>query len=179
MEQRKSTVTLANGEQVSWEEFSCWTANKQRMGLNPHAKKMSWGISHSEKMRQIVKASYGNGTRKTNWNYGGKNGRARAVMTPAGEFSSLKESIEHYGVSVGKMRDWMRKTRSSEFYYLELLGDQEKQKLNPGKRAVITPSGIFESINATARHYGVGIRTIKTWIRTMRKDEFSYSNINL
>ena len=173
MEKKQARVTLANGGQVSWEEFSCWTANKQRMGLNPHAKNMFWGVDHSKKMQQIVKASYENGTRKTNWNFGGKNGMAKSVMTPAGEFSSLKEVREHYGVSAVKLRDWMHKTRCDEFYFLETATSVTGK--GSSAKVVITPDGKFESINATARHYGVGVRTIKTWIRTMRKDEFSFS----
>ena len=172
MEKNKAMVTLANGGQVSWDEFSCWSANKQRMGLNPHAKKMSWGVTHSEKMQQIVKASYENGARKTNWNYGGKNGRAKALVTPDGQFSSCKEATKHYGVRAEQMRDWIYKTRRNEFYFLETIAGD----IGKGSRAkiVITPDGKFDSINATARYYGVGIRTIKTWIRTMRKNEFSY-----
>jgi hypothetical protein len=175
MNKNNATVTLANGRQVIWDEFSMWTAHKQRMGLDPHAKKMSWGVSHSETMRQIVKESYENGTRKTNWNYGSKNGMSKAVMTPEGEFSSLKEAINHYKVSAEKMRTWIYKTRSTEFYLLSRTTGSDRGILSSRAKAVMTPDGKFDSINATARHYGVGCRTIKTWIRSMRKDEFSYS----
>ncbi len=175
MEKTMAIVTLANGKEVGWEEFSGWTSHQQRMGLNPHAKKMNWGVTHSEKMRQIVKASYENGTRKTNWNFGGKNGMARALMTPAGEFATRKEAEKHYGVRADQMNDWIYKTRCNEFYYSKPLTDEERQKLRPGKKSVITPLGMFDSINSAAKQYGVSSRTIKTWIRTIRNDEFSYS----
>ena len=173
MKNNNVIISLADGRQVSWEEFSSWSAHKQRMGLNPHAKNMVWGVDHSNKMRQIVKESYEKGTRKINWNFGGKNGMAKAVMTPAGKFSSLKEARDHYGVSTKRLRDWMHKTRCTEFYFLETTtGDTGK---GSKAKVVITPDGKFDSINAAARRYSVGARTIKTWIRTTRKNEFSYS----
>ena len=39
-------------------------------------------------------------------------------------------------------------------------------------KMVSTPDGIFPSINSAARHFNVGARTIKTWVRKMRADEF-------
>ena len=41
-------------------------------------------------------------------------------------------------------------------------------------KAVSTPDGIFPSINSAARHFNVGARTIKTWVKKMRADEFKY-----
>jgi len=97
-----------------------------------------------------------------------------AVMTPAGEFETLKSASAHYKVDASRLKDWIA-NQPNRFYYKNPLSIEEIRKLRPGKRAVITPEGLFQTINSAARHYGVSRRTINTWIRTMRKDEFKYA----
>ena len=110
-------VTVANGTQVPFDEFSKWSEHKQRMMTDHPIRNVDWGVDHCHNMRRIVKEQY---------------------------------------------------------RYANPLSEDERKKLRPGKRAVMTPSGRFESIAAAAKYYGVGVRTIKTWIRSMRKDEFKY-----
>jgi len=173
MKMQKPMVTLANGRQVSWDEFSRWGAHQQRMGLNPHAKNINWGISHSEKMRHIVKASYENGTRKSNWNFGAKNGQSKAITTPAGEFPSIKATIFHYKITSVQLKKWMN-DNPSKFFYSNTKNSNDPKKSIHKKRPVNTPDGIFPSIKSAARHFNVGERTIKTWIRSLRPDEFEF-----
>jgi hypothetical protein len=167
------TVKLFNGAVVSWDEFSGWSSHRQRMNLTPTSEGVSYGPDHCHKMREIVIRSYLEGTRRTNWNYGAKNGQAKAVMTPDGEFPTRSAACSHYKVSRDKFRKWMRDLPKDFFFVNPDDVDAKKVK---GRRlkAVSTPDGIFPSINSAARHFNVGARTIKTWVRKMRADEFKY-----
>ena len=167
-------VTLFNGSEVYWNEFSSWSSHKQMMNLTPTSEDISYGPDHCSKMREIVTRSYKEGTRRTNWNYGANNGQAKAVMSPDGEFPTLSAACLHYNVSGVKLRKWMRDMPKDFFFVIpDDDGDANKVK---GRRlkAVSTPDGIFPSINSAARHFNVGARTIKTWVRKMRADEFKY-----
>lgn len=166
-------VNLANGTQVPFEEFEKWSAHKQRMHIDHPIRQVKWDLSHSEKMSSIVKAQFATGSRPKPGNYGAANGQARAVITPQGEYATLKEAATAYQIQVNVLRKWM-KARPEEFRFAKELSQNERQKLFPGKRSVITPAGLFESINSAARYYAVSPRTMKTWIRTMRKEEFKY-----
>ena len=167
------TVKLFNGVEVSWDEFSGWSSHRQRMNLTPTSEGVNYGPDHCHKMREIVIRSYLEGTRTTNWNYGAKNGQAKAVMTPDGEFPTRSAACSHYKVSRDKFRKWMRDMPKDFFFVNPNDVDATKVK---GRRlkAVSTPDGIFPSINSAARHFNVGARTIKTWVRKMRADEFKY-----
>lgn len=174
MQAEKFVVTLANKNQVDWEEFMHWSQHKQRMSLIPHTHKVTWGEEHCHKMREIVKASYADGTRRINWNYGEKNGRSRAVITPQGQFPSITAAAQYYAVTGNTMKDWITKTRSDRFRFVNEMTRDEISKRSCLPKPVMTPDGRFPSIKAAAEHYQVGIRTIKTWIRSMRSSEFCY-----
>ena len=167
-------VTLRNGNKVSWDDFARWSGHRQRMALDPPTYHVSWDPDHSEKMSRIVKKSYETGTRRLNWHFGAKNGQSRAVVTPAGEFGSIAEAARHYQVRGEVLRMWIRNPDKPEFRFVAEEDPEKRARLRPGARSVRTPDGIFPSINAAARHYGVSQRTIKTWIRGMRASEFSY-----
>jgi hypothetical protein len=167
------SVKLFNGSEVSWDEFSCWSSHRQMMNLTPTSENIYYGPDHCYKMREIVSRSYLERTRKINWNYGSKNGNSKAIKTPEGSFPSLSATCLHYKVSIVKLREWMR-DMPNDFYFLNP-SDVDASKAKSGySKAVITPDGIFPSINSAARHFNVGARTIKTWVRKMRADEFKY-----
>ena len=166
-------VKLFNGAEIPWEIFARWSAHKQMMNLTPTSEDITYTPSHCEKMRNIVKAQYENGTRPKPGNFGASNGQAKAVITPAGKFSSFQEASDHYQVSRLKMRQWMAE-RPAEFYWANPREDDAVVTRRKKGVAVKTPDGVFKSIKAAARHFNVGERTIKTWIRGMRSDEFSY-----
>ena len=173
MKRESFNVTLANGTQVPFEEFEKWSAHKQRMHTDHPIRQVKWGLDHSQKMSGIVKAQYAAGERPKPGHMGAKNGQARAVVTPKGEFPTIKDAARAYEIDVVCLREWM-KLKPEDFRFARQLSDEEWRKLHPGRRAVMTPAGKFETINSAARHYSVSSRTLKTWIRTMRKDEFKY-----
>lgn len=167
-------VTVANGTKVPFEEFEKWSQHKQWMHTDHPIRKINWGLTHSDRMSQIVKAQYQAGTRINSWNYGKRNAQSIAVMTPVGEFETLKGATTFYRIDFATLKEWIA-TKPNEFYYKNPLSAEEIRKLRPGKRAVITPAGKFETINSAARHFSVSPRTMKTWIRTMRREEFKYA----
>lgn len=169
-----NNVKLFNGTEVSWDEFARWSAQKQMMNLTPTSEAIKYGPSHCEKMRKIVKAQYENGTRPTPGNFGGSNGQAKPIVTPAGTFSSLREALDHYKIRSEKMKVLMREWPTEFYWAAPKENDAEVIRRKKGV-AVNTPYGQFSSIKAAARHFNVSERTIKTWIRGMRSDEFSYA----
>ena len=111
------TVKLFNGSEVSWDEFSGWGSHRQRMNLTPVSENITYGPDHCHKMREIVTRSYQEGTRRTNWNYGAKNGKAKAVMTPDGEFPTLSSACFPWFHSGTYSEDMTRKVRVGLFPY--------------------------------------------------------------
>ncbi len=91
-----------------------------------------------------------------------------------GEFPTLKAAANAHGVDTMRLKEWMR-LNPLEFYYAKQLSEEELRRLRPGKRAVVTPAGKFETISSAARHYSASPRTMKTWIRSMRSEEFKYT----
>ncbi|MBT8567387.1 hypothetical protein G6652_03125 [Polynucleobacter paneuropaeus] len=166
-------VKLFNGAEVSWDEFSRWSAHRQMMNLTPVSENITYGVDHCHKMREIVKQSYEDGNRKTNWNYGAKNGQSKSVRTPAGEFPCIKAACLYYKISATKLKVWI-KDRPEEFYFTNIGLTSSDGNCRTKGRKVSTPEGVFPSIKAAARHFKVGERTIKTWIRKMRSNEFKF-----
>ena len=166
-------VKLFNGAEIPWEIFARWSAHKQMMNLTPTSEDITYTPSHCEKMRNIVKAQYENGTRPKPGNFGASNGQAKAVITPAATFSTLREACDHYKVRSVTLRKWMAEN-PTEFYWANPREDDAVVTRRKKGVAVKTPDGIFKSIKAAARHFNVSERTIKTWVRGMRSDEFSY-----
>ncbi|TXI12070.1 MAG: hypothetical protein E6Q68_04600 [Polynucleobacter sp.] len=166
-------VTMANGTKVPFDEFSKWSNHKQRMMTDHPIRNIEWDVNHCDKMRRIVKEQYESGMRTRPGNWGASNGQSIAVITPQGQFQTLKAAAKSYDIDVATLKEWLVLC-PQQFSYANPLSDEDRKKLQPGVRAVLTPAGRFESIAASARHYEVGVRTIKTWIRTMRKDEFKY-----
>ncbi len=173
MKRESFNVTLANGTQVPFEEFEKWSAHKQRMHTDHPIRQVKWGLNHSQKMSSIVKAQFAAGERPKPGHIGAANGLARAVVTPKGEFPTFKAAAAAYQVQGDVLRGWIE-TKPEEFRFAKELSQEERRRLFPGKRAVMTPAGKFETINSAARHYSVSPRTMKTWIRTMQKDKFFY-----
>ncbi len=169
----ENTVKLFNGSEVSWDEFSGWSSHRQMMNLTPTSENISYGPDHCHKMREIVTRSYEEGTRRTNWNFGAKNGNSKAIKTPDGEFPSLSSACLHYKVSRVKLREWIS-ALPNDFFFVNPDDVVTSKVICRNLKAVSTPEGIFPSINSAARHFNVGARTIKTWIRKMRADEFKY-----
>jgi hypothetical protein len=102
---------------------------------------------------------------------GSSNGSARAVMTPNGRFSTLREAAENFGVSTGKLSALIKKSSNGEFKYAtEDKG--YKRGINPNSRKVITPAGEFETIALAAKHFGVTGESIR--YRAMSKHQTEY-----
>lgn len=167
-------VTLANGTKVPFDEFEKWSDHRQRMFTTHPIRNIQWGVTHCEKMREIVKEQYASGSRPKPELLGSANGKAIGVITPKGVFDTIGSASKAFMVKGSIIHQWV-KDRPGQFRYLNPTTDEQRKCFNPGNRPVKTPAGKFESINSAARYYGVSQRTIKTWIRTMRKDEFSYA----
>lgn len=173
-------VTLANGKQVSWDEFSTWSIFKQTGSLNPAVKPgtkkgnrevyKKWDLERSLAFSLAIKDSYSKARNLTR-NYGSTNGSSKAVVTPMGQFPSRVSAAKHYGVRTRKMYDWIQSENHPDFYYLD---NSNVHPQKSGCKSVTTPDGNFLSIEAAARHYKVTPHTIKNWIKNKPESCFRY-----
>ncbi len=174
MEATNHTVTLANGKQVPWEEFSTWSIYKQNGSLNPTfgSKPQAWSKDRNLRMSKLQKESFKNGRTLTR-NFGSQNPSSKPVMTPEGEFPSRRAAAAHFGVRSRVMYNWIRVKKPDDFFYVseKILAPQH---IHIGMRSVQTPDGTFESIQAAAIFYEVTPFTIKSWIKHKSDAGFSY-----
>lgn len=167
-------VTLANGSQVPWDEFSNWSVYKQRNNLvNPGSFKSLNNIEYYQKIGAAQRKSIADGKKKLGNNAGCRNGQAKAVITPRGEFPSIKAAAAAFGVDKSTLGHWIRITKSGQFYFANI--NSSNSHICSGRpKKVKSPDGIFDSIQAAADHYQVGRQCITSWIKSKAMGDFSY-----
>ena len=171
-------VKLKNGTEVSWDEFSAWSVKKQNFNLS-HFKRLSEGS-----MAKRVKTRIATNSQLANlFAPAIENGLSRKVMTPKGEFGSINEAALGYGVVCQTITNWIKKNREGFFFITPPRVRKLNAKLTPkniskrngrSPRAVLTPDGKFADVHAAAKHYGVHITRIYSWIKTFKPSEFKY-----
>ncbi len=154
-------VTLANGNQVSWDEFSNWTPKKQNNAMNPPAKGNRMTLEKCIEISKRQRSFYSNGDPRPR-RIGSANKSSKSVITPNGEFESINAVAIHYAVSREEVFKWIRKTKPTEFYFSIPTGNTTQ--ISKSRRAVMTPKGRFPTMSAAAIHFGVDYQTIKAWI---------------
>ena len=163
-------VTLGNGKQVSWEEFSKWPAPKQSASQRKLRENFAWRLKYSQKLSLIHHKKHEMGKANLVSSRGKDNASSRAVITPDGKFETLKSAAMHYRISMPTLGKWLRDDRYVGFKFAE-----EKPKYSLTKPVVVnTPDGQFKSKAAAARHFGVTVGVIKTWLSNV--DGFSYAD---
>jgi transposase len=163
-------VSLANGQQVPWDEFSSWTASKQSASQRNLRENFDWRLKYSQKLSAIHHKKHEMGQANLVSSRGKDNASSRAVITPDGKFETLKTAAMHYGISTPTLSKWIRDDRYVGFKFVE-----EKPKYSLTKPVVVnTPNGQFKSKAAAARHFGVTVGVIKTWLSNV--DGFSYAD---
>ena len=167
-------VTLANGKQVPWDEFSTWSIFKQNGSIKPTfgSTPQPWTKARSQKASKLHIESFKTG-RKLTRNFGSSNPSSKAVMTPCGEFPSRKAAALHYWVSPKKMYEWIKSTEYVDFYYIENTNSNHVSKCT-GMKSVKTPEGLFNSIQSAANFYEVTPLTIKKWIKNKASAGFAF-----
>jgi transposase len=169
-------VNLANGKQVPWDEFSNWSSHKQRSNLKSPADYKDWSSLHYYiSLANSQRKSIESGRKKSARNSGISNGQSRAVITPFGEFQSIRAAARHYGVDISTLGNWIKNTKKDHFQYKFPLTEAQTRSIAGIPKAIHTPDGIFSTIQSAADHYGVGRQVIQTWIRSKRFGNFSYA----
>ena len=172
-------VTLANGKQVPWDEFSTWSSHKQRNNLKSPADYKDWSSLHYYiSLANSQRKSIESGKKKITRNCGAASGMARAVITPRGDFPSVRAAALSYGVDINTIRNWIKNTKKDHFKFKFPLTEAQTRAISGIPKAISTPDGIFPSIKSAAAHYGVGLQVIKTWIRSKRFGNFSYAELS-
>ncbi len=176
MDTTMEMVTLANGKQVSWEEFSTWSSHKQRNNLKSPADYKNWSsVDYYIQLANSQRKSLASGKKKITRNCGAASGKARAVITPRGEFPTVRAAALNYGVNISTIGNWIKNTKKDHFKYKFPLTELTTRTIAGIPKSVSTPEGHFRSIQAAADHYGVGRQVIQTWIRNKRFGDFAYT----
>ena len=161
-------VKLSNGSEVTWDEFSTWRGSRQTTALRGKRLPVDFGRKRSD----IMNRGYAQGTiDKSKWQ--------RRVMTPSGEFASIKLAADAYGVLGQTIHWWIEKSRKPGFYFLDPMLPKARKNLNTASKAgmksarpIMTPAGAFPTMRAAADHYGVIKDSIRNWLK--RKPESFY-----
>jgi len=161
-------VKLCNGSEVTWDEFSRWNGSRQTTALRGKRLPVDFGRKRSD----IMNRGYAQGTiDKSKWQ--------RRVMTPLGEFASIKIAAEAYGVLGQTIHWWIERSRKPGFYFLDPMLPKMRKNLNAASKAgmksarpIMTPAGAFPTMRAAAEHYGVIKDSIRNWLK--RKPESFY-----
>jgi hypothetical protein len=170
-------VTLANGSAVTWEEFSKWSAQKQKLSLIPPNKGRIWGAEFGKKVSNSRRKAREEGV-IYNVAKGENHVHSRKVLTPKGIFVSIKEAGGAYGVRGATIRDWIQSGKEGfEFLTPPKVRMAPRKKggasghKNGSARAVITPEGRFETLKMAAEHHRVSKAKISNLIK---KDSENY-----
>jgi hypothetical protein len=114
---------------------------------------------------------------------------ARKVITPKGEFNTVKEAANFLKISGKKLKQKIYDTAVKGYKFKkELPRDKEKYfdgnvKKKRGNlkttRAVITPKGRFESLSIASEAYGIGVDVLRRYVFNTAYPEFKYEKEEL
>ena len=127
-------IKLANGNEVSWEEFRTWSAYQQHISLVAVSNETRQKLRNSklskwqdgEYRTKMSKAHVGKlHLESTKQILSKKNGTE--IVTPIGRFQSIRSAARAYNVSDTTMRKWLWVSKPIEFY---IANDPKKTTLN-------------------------------------------------
>jgi hypothetical protein len=173
-------VKLANGTEVSWDEFSKWSSHKQFMNVvNPNL-----GFVHSEesryKMSQSKREKIANG--EIFFVNGDEHILSNPISTPKGVFKSKRSAAEAFGVSTKRIAGWIKNPNQQDFKYEDesfkkYLKPQviRKGSDNKNSRAVRTPIGEFPSVTSACEALEITVGIFYDRLKDDRyKSEYYY-----
>ena len=172
-------VKLANGKEVSWDEFSKWSERKQYMNIvNPNL-----GKKHSDdvrrKMSEIKKEKIANG--ELTFKKGDDHPMSHPVSTPKGLFGSRQSAAQAYGVSLKRFSGWIKNPRFKGFKFVDdsfkdSLPEQKKREGSEvhNARAVVTPLGRFDTVKSACEALEITLGTFYERLRDERYKSLYY-----
>ena len=171
-------VKLANGKTVSWDEFSRWSFQKQRGCICPDNLGKLRAKSVIEKIKSTKQKNREIGD-QGNLSKGGSHGRARCVLTPGGEFPTVKEAAQHYGIDGGVLINWIKRGVKGFAYKNKLeynIRPKGTSKVNKRSISVITPEGVFASKRQVMNHFKLKRSELDLKLKTPKKSGFKINN---
>ncbi len=172
-------VTLANGKKVDWDEFSTWSNSKQLRSIRPPNAGKIGAKGVGKKISETRRLNAANGHQHRILR-DGDHVSSKSILTPAGEFSSLKKAAEHYSVGGQTLRSWIKKGVVG-FAYLNSLEDKNEKKTrqkgafgknNPSSQTVVTPDFIFESKRQAQISLGISRNALDKLIQNSDQSGF-------
>ena len=168
-------VQLVNGAEVSWEEFSSWSKNRQSANLVP----LSYEVKKARHEVLIINNSARNYEVNTNFS----SSTARGVKTPIGICKSVAEAGLLNGVCANTVINWIKKGKEGFSYTSPPIlrktpAHAKKSVRRESIKAVLTPDGRFPNVKAVADYYGIHKNGIYERIRKDSYPEFRYDPSN-
>jgi len=110
----------------------------------------------------------------------------RKVITPKGEFRTVKEASRALSISEATLKRLIYDITNQGFYFAKELerdkslyydGEARKKQTRLAKnRAVITPKGRFNSLNEASKAYHLGVDVLRRYVFNTAYPEFKYEN---
>lgn len=108
----------------------------------------------------------------------------RKVITPSGEFGTVKEASKTLKISEATLKRLIYDITNKGFYFAKEL-ERDKSRYYDGaakkkqirlakKRVVITPKGKFESLSDASEAYGMGVDVLRRYVFNTAYPEFKY-----
>lgn len=175
-------VKLANGKEVSWDEFSKWSGHKQYMNtINPNLGKQYSDVVRRN-MSESKKEKIANG--ELTFKKGDDHPKSHPVSTPKGLFGSRLSAAQAYGVSLKRFSGWIKNPRFKDFKFIDdsFRDSLIKQKKREGSevrsaRAVITPLGRFDTVKSACAALEITLGTFYERLRDERyKSSYYYAD---
>lgn len=162
----EDVLKLPNGKEVTWDEFSKWSDNKQRCNLE----NKNIGSKRTEVQKLNIKNSRISAIQQGRVvaAKGADDSCSRKVITPLGIFGSVGLAAIAHNTTRQTMQRWLKDIRNVGIYMYADKNHENKRTLRPPRirgRAVCTPSGQFSSVleagNALGIHGGKMNRLLK------------------
>lgn len=177
-------VTLANGKKVDWDEFSRWSNSKQLQSIRPSNAGKIGVKGVGSKISETRRSNAANGHQHRILR-DGNHGSSKSVLTPLGEFTSLKKAAEHYSVGGQTLRSWIKKGVVGFAYLNSLEHNTEKNirrkgafgKYNASSQTVVTPDFIFESKRQAQICLGISRNALDKLIQNSHESGFHVMKI--
>ena len=167
-------VKLKNGSEVTWQEFSSWSEQKQNANL------VTWSIESQQARHQKITSR--NSARNYEVSTSKANSTFREVKTPKGRCKSVAEAGLLNGVCANTIINWIKRGKKGFSYMAPpLLRKTPTNVKKPVRResikAVLTPDGRFPNARAVAEYYGIHINGVYMRIKKDTYPEFRYDSL--
>jgi len=153
------TVKLANGTEVAWDEFSKWSANKQRNSLCPYRNFGERSMETRLKMSESGKKLWA--LRK----------EIGPTIAPNRGVPHTDETKKKIGMKIKERMQGVPKTEA----HRQAMREAAARRLS-GQTEIVTPIGTFKDLSTAATALGITLGSLKYRL-VQKRDEYFYKKL--